>query len=74
MIWGNPRGSGNWNGEGMWRGRSVYEQPGTRVDGIAPHKEEGFHVSKRDSGERGNYQGNWQKELARGITRDCAMT
>ncbi len=28
-------GSGIWNGEGMGRGRSVYEQPGTKVDGIA---------------------------------------
>jgi hypothetical protein len=32
---GKPRGSGIWNGEGMGRGRSVYEQPGTKVDGIA---------------------------------------
>ncbi len=35
---GNPRGSGIWdgegNGEGMEMGRSVYEQPGTKVDGI----------------------------------------
>ncbi len=31
-------------------GRSVYKQPGTRVDGIAPHTKEGFQVSKRDSG------------------------
>jgi hypothetical protein len=30
----NPRGSGFWNGEGMGMGRSVYEQPGTKVDGI----------------------------------------
>ncbi len=39
---GKPRGVGKleWggNGEGMGRGRTVYEQPGTRVDGIAPHK------------------------------------
>ncbi len=26
------------NGEGMGRGRSVYEQPGAKLDGIAPHK------------------------------------
>jgi hypothetical protein len=26
------------NGEGMGRGRSVYEQPGAKVDGIAPRK------------------------------------
>ncbi len=39
---GKPWGVGKleWggDGEGMGRGRSVYEQPGTRVDGIAPHK------------------------------------
>ncbi len=35
---GKPGGLGNWNGEGMGRGRSVYEQPGTRVAGIALHK------------------------------------
>jgi hypothetical protein len=29
---GKPGGIGIWNGEGMGRGRSVYEQPGTRVD------------------------------------------
>ncbi len=62
MEWG-------WNGEGMGRGRSVYEQPGTRGDGIAPHKEEGFQVSKRDSREEGISKGNWQRELARGLTR-----
>jgi hypothetical protein len=26
------------NGEGTGRGRSVYEKPGAKVDGIAPHK------------------------------------
>ncbi len=29
---------GIWNGEGMGRKRSVYEQPGAKVDGIAPRK------------------------------------
>jgi hypothetical protein len=29
---GKPLGVGKWNGEGMGRGRSVYKQPGTRVD------------------------------------------
>ena len=62
MEWGG-------NGEGMGRGRSVYEQPGTRVDRIAPRKEEGFQVSKRDLGERGVSKGNWQGELARGISK-----
>jgi hypothetical protein len=34
----NPRGSGFWNGEGMKMVRSVYEQPGTKVDGILSHQ------------------------------------
>jgi hypothetical protein len=57
LIWGNPGGVGNWNVEGMGRERSVYKQPGTRVDEIAPRKEEGFQVSRRDSGERGISKG-----------------
>jgi hypothetical protein len=36
---GNPRGSGFWNGEGMEMGRSVYEHPGTKVDGSYHSKE-----------------------------------
>jgi hypothetical protein len=46
----NPRGSGFRNGEGMGGmevGRSVYEQSGTRVDGILS-QQGGFQVSKRD--------------------------
>jgi hypothetical protein len=58
LIWGNPGGSGNWNGEGMGKGRSVYKQPGTRADGIAPRKEED---SKKVRGTQG------ERELARGI-------
>jgi hypothetical protein len=42
----------------MGRGRSVYKQPGTRVDTwIAPHRKEGFQVSKRDPGTRGVIKG-----------------
>jgi hypothetical protein len=36
---------------------------------IAPRKEEGFQVSKRDLGEKGISKGNWQGELARGINK-----
>ncbi len=36
---------------------------------IAPHRKEGFQVSKRDSGARGVIKGSYQGELARG----CAM-
>ncbi len=60
MEWGG-------NGEGM--GRSVYEQPGTRVDEDRITQEEGFQVSKRDLRERGVSKENWQGELARGINK-----
>ncbi len=53
---------GNWNGEGMGRGRSVYEQPGTRVDGIAPYKRRDSKKVKRDSKGR--------KELTRGAKKE----
>jgi hypothetical protein len=36
---------------------------------IAPRKEEGFQVSRRDSGKRGVAEGNQQRELARGICK-----
>ncbi len=56
---GKPQEVGNleWggNGEGMGRGRSVYEQPGAKVDGIASRPQEGFQVSK----------GKWKGEPAR---------
>jgi hypothetical protein len=46
---GKPQGVGilEWrgNGEGMEMGRSVYEQPGTKVDGILS-QQGGFQVSK----------------------------
>jgi hypothetical protein len=32
---GKPRGSQIWNGVGRGKGRSVYQQPGTKVDRIA---------------------------------------
>ncbi len=39
---GKPQGVGKleWgrDGKGMGRGRSVYKQPGAKVDRIAPHK------------------------------------
>ncbi len=71
MIWGNPRGSGNWNGKRMGReGEGQFTSnlgPGwTR---ITPRKEEGFQVSKRDLGEKGISKGNWQGELAKGIDK-----
>jgi hypothetical protein len=52
----------------MGRGRSV-SNLGPGWTRIAPHKEEGFQVSKRDLEERGISNGNWQGELARGISK-----
>ncbi len=43
LVGETQRGVGNleWGGTGEYlgRGRSVHEQPGAKVDGIAPHKE-----------------------------------
>jgi hypothetical protein len=79
LISGNCGGLGNWNGEGMgreWGGGGQFTSnlgPGwTRT---APHKEEGFQVSRRDSGKgklsREISKGNWQGELkgdSQGVT------
>jgi hypothetical protein len=56
-------------GEGIGRERSVHEQPGTRVDGIAPHKRRDSKSVKGTQGSRGIARG-----IERGITRDCAIT
>jgi hypothetical protein len=39
------------DGEGMRKGRSVYKQPGTKVDGVASRQREGFQVSKGEQRE-----------------------
>ncbi len=57
---GNPRGSGFWNGEGMEMGRSVYEQSGTKVDGILS-QQGGFQVSK---GKQKGSKKEWEKGKA----------
>ncbi len=70
MIWENRGGSGNWSGEGMGRewggGGQFTSNLGSGWTGIAPRKEEGFQISKRDLGERGISKGNWQGESAKG--------
>ncbi len=65
MNWGTVRGwKREWGGVGQFTGNLG---PGwTR---IAPHRKEGFQVSKRDLGARGVIKGNCQRELPRG----CAM-
>ncbi len=44
-CWRNPKGGREFGMGRNWgelrKGRSVYEQPGAKVDGIAPHKERG---------------------------------
>ncbi len=70
MIWGNSGGSGNWNGEETGRewggGGHFTSNLGPGWTRIAPHKEEGFQVSKRDS-RKGELSKDQQRELARGI-------
>jgi hypothetical protein len=53
-------------------GRSVYKQPWTREDRVAPQAKEGFQVSKRDSetGEGSSGRGGIIKGFHQG---DCAM-
>ncbi len=40
---------------------------------IAPHRKEGFQVSKRDSGTKGVIKGCWQGKLTRGVNRGYAI-
>jgi hypothetical protein len=67
--WGCENGMGReWGGGGQFTSNLG---PGwTR---IAPRKEEGFQVSRRDSGKRGVAKRNQQGESARGFIRGCAM-
>jgi hypothetical protein len=58
------------NGEGMETGRSVYEQPGTKVDGILS-QQGGFQVSRRET-KGGKRNGKREKQKARGL-RDCTI-
>jgi hypothetical protein len=53
----------------MGRGRSVYKQPGTRVDKDRTTQKEGFQVSKRDPGTRGVIKGSYQGELSEGVIK-----
>jgi hypothetical protein len=39
-------------GEGLRKGRSVHEQPGAKVDGIAPHKERDSRGTKGEPARR----------------------
>jgi hypothetical protein len=49
----------------MGRERSVYEQPGTRVDRIAPHKRRDSKEVRGIRGKEGISKGNWQKETSK---------
>ncbi len=64
-LWGWEIGMGReWGGGGQFTSNLG---PGwTR---ISPRKEEGFQVSRRDSGERGVVKGSQQGELARGTNK-----
>ncbi len=58
-------GAGKGKGKRMGRGRSVYKQPGTRVDEDRTTQKGGIPSKKEGLGYKGSYQG----ELARGVTR-----
>ncbi len=67
MIWGNRGG----REIGMGRGRSVYKQPGTRVDEDHTTQRGGIPSKSEGLGEKGSCQGksargNWQGEFIRG--------
>jgi hypothetical protein len=52
-------------GEGMKMGRSVYEQPGTKVDGILS-QHGGFQVSRRET-KGGKKEMGKGKNISKGI-------
>jgi hypothetical protein len=71
-LW-KPQGVGilEWggNGEGMEMGRTVYEQPGTKVDGILS-QQGGFQVSKgKRKGSKRNEKR--EKQKARGLRHNA---
>ncbi len=77
-------GSGKENGEGRGgRGGQYTSNLGSEWTGIVPHAQEGFQVSKRDSGtgEGSSKQRGTIKGIARGLSKgsprgyqgDCAM-
>ncbi len=78
MIWGNRGGQEIGVGREWGGGGQSTSNLGPGWTRIAPHKEEGFQVSRRDSGKKGSClgesargigKGNWQGEFIRG----CAM-
>jgi hypothetical protein len=73
---GKPRGVGilEWggNGEGMEMGRPVYEQPGTKVDGILS-QQGGFQVSK-GKWKGGKKESEKEKQKARGLCHNCIVS
>ncbi len=71
MIWGSPGVMGIWDGWGG--GGQFMSNLGPGWMRIAPCKEESFQVSKRDSGGKRELA-RGKGELARGETRDCAIT
>jgi hypothetical protein len=73
---GKPQGVGilEWggNGEGMEIGRSVYEQPGTKVDRILSQQGR-FQVSK-GKWKGGKKESEKGKQKARGLRHNCIVS
>jgi hypothetical protein len=61
-----------WELEGMGRGRSVYEQPGAKVDGIAPHKRRDSKYVREGSKDKGDWQRELKGEASKGSKRGIA--
>ncbi len=53
----------------MGRGGQFTSNLGPGWTRIAPHRKEGFQVSKRDSGTRGAIKGSHQGELSKGVAK-----
>ncbi len=65
MNWGTVGGGKReWGGGGQFTSNL-----GAGWTRIAPHRNEGFQVSKRDSGTRGVTKGSYQGELSRGVIK-----
>jgi hypothetical protein len=70
LKWGPVGGRGKGNGEHKKGGRSVYSQPGIRVDGSHHDAKEGFQVSKRGGQE--TRDGGFPSKV--GYQKDWVMT
>jgi hypothetical protein len=72
LIWGNHGGREIGMGREWGGGGHFTSNLGPGWTRIAPRKEEGFQVSRRDSGKRGVDKGISKRKWQGEFTRDCA--